>query len=68
MNRLTPYIFFLVVVIGFAMIALDNDQSWQTEQVDMLDAVLVIAGVLAGAHVLRKVAGILCSRWKDRQG
>ena len=67
-GRITPYIFFLLVIIGFAIIAFDEDQSWQTEEVDMLDAVLVTAGVLIGAHLLRKIAEVLYARWKDRQG
>ncbi|MBX7457848.1 hypothetical protein K3152_06285 [Qipengyuania sp. 1NDH17] len=67
-GRITPYLFFLVAVIALAMVAFDDDQSWQTEEVDMLDAVLVTAGVLIGAHLLRKLAETLYARWKDRQG
>ena len=57
MRRLTPYIFFLLAII-------DKDDSWQTEQVDALDAVLITAGVLIGAHLLRKLAEVLYARWK----
>ncbi|QZD94930.1 hypothetical protein [Qipengyuania gelatinilytica] len=64
MRRLTPYIFFLLAIIAFAMIAFDKDDSWQTEQVDALDAVLITAGVLIGAHLLRKLAEVLYARWK----
>ena len=48
------------------MIAVDDDQSWQNEEVDMLDAVLITAGVLIGAHLLRKLVGWLYARWKGR--
>ena len=64
MRRLTPYIFFLLAIIAVAMIAFDKDDSWQTEQVDALDAVLITAGVLIGAHLLRKLAEVLYARWK----
>ena len=67
-GRITPYLFFLIAVIALVMIAFDDDQSWQTEEVDILDAVLVTAGVLIGAHLLRKLAATLYARWKDRQG
>ena len=67
MQRLTPYIFFLLVIIAFAMIAFDQDQGWQTEEVDLLDAVLITAGVLIGAHVLRKIVATLYARWRDRE-
>lgn len=65
MRRLTPYIFFLLAIMAFTMIAFDSDDSWQTEQVDMLDAVLITAGVLIGAHLLRKLAEMLYTRWKS---
>ena len=67
-GRITPYLFFLIAVIALVMIAFDDDQSWQTEEVDMFDAVLVTAGVLIGAHLVRKLAEALFARWKDRQG
>lgn len=67
MRRLTPYIFFLLAIIAFAMIALDPDDSWQTEEVDLLDAVLITAGVLIGAHLLRKLGQAFLARRKDRQ-
>ena len=67
-GRITPYLFFLIAIIALAMIAFDDDQSWQTEEVGMFDAVLVTAGVLIGAHLLRKLAEALYARWKDRQG
>lgn len=67
MQRITPYAFFLIAIIGLAMVAFDKDDSWQTEEVDMLDAVLITAGVLIGAHVLRKLVGRLYARSKDRQ-
>ena len=67
MGRLTPYIFFLLAILAFVMIALQPDDSWQTEEVDMLDAVLITAGVLIGAHLLRKLGQTLYTRWKDRQ-
>ena len=65
-GRITPYLFFLIAVIAFAMIAFQPDDSWQSEQVDMLDAVLITAGVLIGAHLLRKLAEALYRRWKSR--
>ncbi|MBT8427406.1 MAG: hypothetical protein KJO02_05190 [Erythrobacter sp.] len=65
MRRLTPYIFFLLAIMAFAMIAFDKGESWQTEQVDILDAVLITAGVLIGAHLLRKLAEVLYKRWKS---
>ncbi|MBA4765119.1 hypothetical protein [Qipengyuania huizhouensis] len=67
MGRLTPYIFFLLAILAFVMIALQPDDSWQTEEVDMLDAVLITAGVLIGAHLLRKLGQTLYTRWKDRR-
>ncbi len=67
MGRLSPYIFFLLAILAFGMIALQPDESWQTEQVNMVDAVLITAGVLIGAHVLRKVGQAVYKRWKDRQ-
>ncbi|MBX7527331.1 hypothetical protein [Qipengyuania vesicularis] len=67
MQRITPYAFFLIAVIGLAMVAFDKDDSWQTEEVDMLDAVLITAGVLIGAHLLRKRVGWIYARSKDRQ-
>ena len=66
MQRLTPYLFFTIAALGLAMVALDQDQSWQTEEVDTLDAVLIIAGVFIGAHLLRKLAGFLYGRLRDR--
>lgn len=67
MGRLTPYIFFLLAVLAFAMIALQPDESWQTEEIEILDAVLITGGVLIGAHLLRKLGQILYARWKDRR-
>ena len=67
MQRITPYAFFLIAVIGLAMVAFDKDDSWQTEEVGMLDAVLITAGVLIGAHLLRKLVGWIYARSKDRQ-
>ncbi|MBK63328.1 MAG: hypothetical protein CL575_10380 [Altererythrobacter sp.] len=67
MGRLSPYIFFLLAILAFGMIALQPDDSWQTEQVNMVDAVLITVGVLIGAHVLRKVGQAVYKRWKDRQ-
>ena len=67
MRRLTPYIFFLLAIIAFTMIALDSDDSWQTEEVNLLDAVLITAGVLIGAHLLRKLVQAWLVRRKDRQ-
>ena len=67
-GRITPYLFFLIAIIALAMIAFDDDRSWQTEEVDIFDAVLVTAGVLIGAHLVRKLAETLYARWKDRQG
>lgn len=66
MQRITPYLFFILAALALAMIALDPDDSWQAEEVDMLDAVLITAGVLIGAHALRKLAGWAVSRWKNR--
>ena len=67
MGRLTPYIFFLLAVLAFAMIALQPDDSWQTEEIDMVDAVLITAGVLIGAHLLRKLGQTVYAHWKDRR-
>ena len=67
MGRLSPYIFFLLAILAFGMIALQPDDSWQTEQVNMVDAVLITVGVLIGTHVLRKVGQAVYKRWKDRQ-
>ncbi|MXO47005.1 hypothetical protein GRI69_01850 [Erythrobacter vulgaris] len=67
MGRLTPYIFFLLAVLAFAMIALQPDDSWQTEEIDMVDAVLITAGVLIGAHLLRKLGQAFYAHWKDRR-
>lgn len=67
MGRLSPYIFFLLAILAFGMIALQPHESWQTEQVNMVDAVLITVGVLIGAHVLRKVGQAVYKRWKDRQ-
>ena len=64
--RLTPYIFFLLAIIAFVMIAFQPDDSWQTEEVDMLDAVLITGGVLIGAHLLRKLAEKAFARWKAK--
>lgn len=65
MDRLTPYIFFIVAILAIGMIALQDDGSWQTEEIDMLDAVLITAGVLIGAHLLRKIGATLYERWKE---
>ena len=67
MQRLTPYLFFLLACVGLAMIAFDADQSWQTEEVDLGGAVLIVAGTLIGAHVLRKLVVWLLSRRDNRQ-
>ena len=67
MRRLTPYIFFILAIFAFAMIALDTDDSWQTEEVNLLDAVLITAAVLIGAHLLRKLVQAWLVRKKDRQ-
>ena len=67
MQRLTPYLFFIIAALGLAMVAVDQDQSWQTEEVDTLDAIIVIAGVFIGAHLLRKLAGFLHGRMRDRE-
>lgn len=67
MRRLTPYIFFLLAILAFVMIAMEPDDSWQSEKVDILDAVLVTAGVLIGAHLLRKIAEKLFAKRKDRR-
>jgi hypothetical protein len=67
MQRLTPYLFFIIAALALAMIALDPDDSWQTEEVDTLDAVLITVGVLVGAHALRRLGGWLYSRYKDRK-
>ncbi|PZT91218.1 MAG: hypothetical protein DI637_02485 [Citromicrobium sp.] len=55
MRRITPYLFFVLAIGTFAMIALDDDQSWQAEEVDPLQAVLLVAAAFAGAHVLRLI-------------
>ncbi len=65
MQRITPYAFFLVAILALGMVAFDTDDSWQTEEVDMLDAILITAGVLIGAHVLRKLGGMLYAKWQE---
>ena len=67
MDRLTPYIFFIVAILAIGMIALQDDGSWQTEEVDMLDAVLITGGVLIGAHLLRMLGKKAFERWKERR-
>ncbi|MBX7493609.1 hypothetical protein K3163_10350 [Qipengyuania sp. 1NDW9] len=67
MDRLTPYIFFIVAILAIGMIALQDDGSWRTEEVDMLDAVLITGGVLIGAHLLRLIGRKVFERWKERR-
>ncbi|MBY6217225.1 hypothetical protein [Qipengyuania aquimaris] len=67
MDRLTPYIFFIVAILAIGMIALQDDGSWQTEEVDMLDAVLITGGVLIGAHLVRMLGKKVFERWKERR-
>lgn len=35
------------------MIALDSDQSWQTQEISPLRAVIIVGVTFAGAHLLR---------------
>lgn len=67
MQRITPYIFFLLVILALGMIAFQPDESWHGEEVDPLTAVLVTVGVLVGAHVLRKVGAAAYARWKSNR-
>lgn len=67
MQRITPYIFFLLVILALGMIAFQPDESWQTEEVDPMTAVLVTVGVLIGAHLLRKLGEAVYARWKSNR-
>ena len=67
MQRITPYIFFLLVILALGMIAFHPDESWQTEKVDPMTAVLVTVGVLIGAHLLRKLGEAVYARWKSNR-
>lgn len=53
MQRITPYLFFVIAAGAFAMIALDSDQSWQTQEISPLRAVIIVGVTFAGAHLLR---------------
>lgn len=67
MDRLTPYVFFIVAILAIGMIALQDDGSWQTEEVGLLEAVLITGGVLIGAHILRRFGLRVYDRWKSRR-
>lgn len=55
MQRITPYLFFIIAAGALAMIAFDRDQSWQTEDISPLRAVLIVGAAFAGAHLLRLI-------------
>ena len=61
------YYNWLLFFNAIGMIALQDDGSWQTEEVDMLDAVLITGGVLIGAHLLRMLGKKAFERWKERR-
>lgn len=54
MRRLTPYLFFLLAAAGLLMVAIKGDAGFEDE-VDPLQAILVIGGVFIGAHALRHI-------------
>ena len=58
MQRITPYLFFILAAAALVMIAVKGDAGFE-EEVDPLKAVLVVAGAFAGAHALRFLVG----RW-----
>ena len=64
MRRLTPYLFFLLAILAFGMIALSPDDSWQSDEIDPLRAVLIVAGVFLGAHAMRWAVGKV---WQGRR-
>ncbi|MXO50020.1 hypothetical protein GRI42_01730 [Erythrobacter gaetbuli] len=58
MQRITPYLFFILAAAALVMIAVKGDAGFE-EEVNPLQAVLVVAGAFAGAHALR----FLVKRW-----
>ena len=67
MRHLSPYLFFLLAVLGLGMIALAPDDQWQSEEVDVLDAVLIIGGVFLAAHALRRLVRNAAERREKRK-
>ena len=62
MNRLSPYLFFVLAALTFAMVAFSDDDHWQSEEVSFLDSVLIVGGVFLGAHLLRKLVSVAMDR------
>lgn len=63
MQRITPYLFFILAAVALVMIAVQGDAGFE-EEVNPLQAVLVVAGAFAGAHLLR----FLVKRWMAGRG
>lgn len=63
MQRITPYLFFILAAAALVMIAVKGDAGFG-EEVNPLQAVLVVAGAFAGAHALR----FLVKRWMADRG
>ena len=66
-GRITPYLFFALAALALSLIALSPNDDWHSAEVDPLNAVLIVAGVFIGAHLLRKLAEAAVARWKDRE-
>ena len=66
MSRLSPYLFFVLAALAFAMVALSDDDDWQSEEVSLLESVLIVGGVFLGAHLLRKLVAMAMDRRKVR--
>lgn len=62
MQRITPYLFFILVAGAFVLIAIKGDAGFEDE-VDPLEAVLVVAAAFLGAHGLRYAV----NRWLARR-
>ena len=63
-ERLTPYLFFVLCAAALVMFAVQGDAGFE-EEVDPLQAVLVVAGAFIAAHGLRHVIGRWFGRRKD---
>ena len=67
MSRLSPYLFFLIAMLGLGMIALSSDDQWQTEDVNVFEAALIIGGVFLAAHALRWLVRLAADRRETRK-
>ena len=67
MTRLTPYLFFILAALAFVMVALSDDDAWQSQDVSLFNAVLIIGGVFLAAHGLRKVITMVSDRHRTRR-